>query len=82
VRELVYLRGTLKFLRKSDLKTRKRIVNAIDKIPIGDIKMLQGDKKPPVYRLRIGKYRVIYHFDHSENVLTIVKIDTRGDAYK
>jgi len=82
VRKSVYLKTALKFLQKNDLKTRERIVNAIDKIPSGDIKMLQGDRKPPVYRLRIGKFRVIYHFDRNDNVLIIVKIDTRGDAYK
>lgn len=82
MRKLVYLKTALKFLQKSDLKTRRRIVEAIDKIPSGDIKMLQGDKKPAVYRLRIGKFRVIYHFKQNDNLLIIVKIDTRGDAYK
>ncbi|MCL0080831.1 type II toxin-antitoxin system RelE/ParE family toxin [Peptococcaceae bacterium] len=82
MRKLVYLKKTLKFLQKSDLKTQKRIVDAIDKIPSGDIKMLQGNKNPPVYRLRIGKFRVIYHFEQNDNMLIIVKIDTRGDVYR
>ena len=38
-----------------------RIINAIDKIPLGDIKRLMGKKVPGLFRLRVGKYRIIIY---------------------
>lgn len=78
--KITYLKSAYKSLDKYDIKTRKRIIESIDKIPQGDIKRLQGEKYPPVYRLRLGKYRIIYHIEN-ENII-IVNIDTRGDIYK
>ena len=56
---------------------RERIITAINKIPAGNIKKLQGRNG---FRLRIGKYRVI--FDDNGRVVFIERIDTRGDVYK
>lgn len=69
-----------KALSEYEKDTSRSIVGAIEKIPQGDIKRLQGEKYPPLYRLRIGKFRVIYHFENEE--IIIAKIDTRGDVYK
>lgn len=77
---IIYLKRALRTLEGYDLATRKRIIEAIDKIPQGDIKKLQGEKYPPLYRLRIGKFRIIYHIEDSG--IIIVTIDTRGDIYK
>jgi mRNA interferase RelE/StbE len=78
--KITYLKNAYKVLVDYDSNTRKRIIEAINKIPQGDIKKLQGEKYPPLYRLRIGKYRVIYHIEQDE--IIIAKIDTRGDIYK
>lgn len=67
-------------LQKDDNSTRKRIINAIERIPQGDIKKLKGEKYPPLYRLRVGKYRIIYHIE--DDNIVIAEIDTRGDIYK
>ena len=41
--QIVYSKKALKFLKKQDIPTRKRIVAAIDRLPAeGDIKKLQG----------------------------------------
>ncbi len=41
--QIVYSKKALKFLKKQDIPTRKRIVAAIDHLPAeGDIKKLQG----------------------------------------
>lgn len=77
---IIYLKSAYKSLEKYDIKTRIRLIEAIDRIPQGDVKRLQGDKYSPVYRLRVGKYRIIYHFE--EEKIIIVDIDTRGDIYK
>lgn len=78
--KITYLKNALKTLEQYDKPTIKRIVNGINKIPKGDIKKLQGENHPPLYRLRVGKYRIIYHIE--ESGILIVKIDTRGDIYK
>lgn len=46
--------------------------------PVGDIKPMQGMNG--MYRLRCGKYRVIYGF--CDGKLEIMKVGARGDIYK
>lgn len=75
--EIVYSKQAIKFLSKQNIFVRERIINAVKRIPNGDIKKLQGRSG---YRLRIGKYRVI--FDNDGRIILIEKIDNRGDVYK
>jgi len=78
--EIRYLKSALKSLLEYDKTTGKRLVEAINAIPKGDIKKLQGVKNPPLYRLRVGKYRIVYSI--CEEDIVISKVDTRGDVYK
>lgn len=78
--EIRYIKSALKSLQEYDRVTGKRLVVAINAIPQGDIKKMQGEKHPPLYRLRVGKYRVIYCIDNED--IVIIKVDTRGDVYK
>ena len=80
MREIVILKSAAKSMGSYDHKTRNRIFEAIEKIPRGDVKKLNGKKLDNIYRLRIGKYRVVYQAN--EENITIVKVDTRGDVYK
>ena len=66
--EIQYSKQAIKFLKKQDLPTRKRIITAINALPAGDVKSLQGRSG---YRLRVGDYRVI--FDKEGNILYIEK---------
>lgn len=75
--EIQYSKQALKFLKKQDVPTRKRIITAIHSLPAGDVKKLQGESG---YRLRVGNYRII--FDRNGNILCIEKIDNRGQVYK
>jgi mRNA interferase RelE/StbE len=72
-----YSKQAVKFLQKQDRVTQKRIIDAIQKLPLGDVKKLRGQIG---YRLRVGDYRII--FDRSGNVIFIEKIDNRGEVYK
>ena len=72
-----YSKQSIKFLSKQDKTTRIRIVEAIYKLPQGDVKKLQGQEN---YRLRVGDYRII--FDKNGEILYIEKIDNRGQVYK
>ncbi len=40
---------------------------------------LSGNK---LFRIRIGKYRVIYEINYSRKIIGIIKIDKRSRAYK
>ncbi len=44
-----------------------------------DIKKLQGE---PYFRLRVGKWRIIYHREDEIKIISIEKIKARGDVYK
>ena len=35
-----------------------------------------------LYRIRVGQYRIIYQIDDSKRVIDIVRIRTRGAAYR
>lgn len=72
-----YSKQAIKFLKKQDTSTQKRIINAINSLPFGDVKKLQGTNG---YRLRVGDYRII--FDKSGDILFIEKIGNRGQIYK
>lgn len=57
---------------------RGHILTGIERLPMGDIKKLQGYTNS--YRLRIGMYRVL--FTTSNDTITIDDVLPRGDAYK
>ena len=75
--EIEYSKQALKFLKKQDITTQRRIINAISNLPKGDVKTLQGKIG---YRLRVGDYRII--FDNIENIIVIRLIGNRGQRYK
>lgn len=75
--QINYSKQATKFLSKQDKTTQKRLISAINKIPNGDVRKLQGRTG---YRLRVGDFRII--FDMNGNILYIEKIDSRGQIYK
>lgn len=76
--QINYSKQAIKFLKRQDRINRKRIVDAISTLPLGDVKKLQGEIN--TYRLRVGDFRVI--FDKHGNIIYISKIDNRGEIYK
>lgn len=75
--EIQYSKQAIKFLNKQDKPTKIRIITAINRLPAGDVKKLQGECG---YRLRVGDFRII--FDKDGNIIYIEKIDNRGQVYK
>ena len=73
-----YSKQAVRFLKKQDTVTKKRILLAIKTLPKGDIKKLKGEENK--FRLRVGSYRII--FDRMGNLLYIEKIGSRGEIYK
>lgn len=45
-----------------------------------DVSRLKGSDDR--YRLRIGGWRILFELDRDERTMTVVRIRTRGDAYK
>ncbi len=85
--EIRYSKAAVKAIAAMDRPTKQRIKAGIEGLtrqpPTGDIKPLQGYTDGR-YRLRVGKYRIIYKFalDNSVDVLYIIDIGSRGDIYK
>ena len=76
--QIIYSKKAVKFLKKQDVPTRRRLVAAIEKLPLeGDIKKLQGVDG---YRLHVGDFRVL--FDVNGIIIDIIEIGNRGQIYK
>ena len=85
--EIRYSKAAVKAINAMDKPTKDRIRNGIIgltlKPPVGDIKAMQGSQDDR-YRLRIGKYRIIYKYtlENKLEILHIIDIGSRGDIYK
>ncbi|MCL2408608.1 MAG: type II toxin-antitoxin system RelE/ParE family toxin [Oscillospiraceae bacterium] len=78
--KLKFRKTAEKKLRSYDKQTRVSIAKAISLLPDGDVKKMKGEGNLHLYRLRVGKFRVIYELTDDEIIIT--KIDARGDVYK
>ena len=55
--QVTYTKDAQKFLKRCPRDVANRILDAIEQLPFGDVKKL---KNSDFYRLRVGKYRVIF----------------------
>jgi len=78
--KISYSKTFEKKFSKYDRKFQEKIFNAIQTLPDGDVKRLTGNDIPPIYRIRISKYRILFHMNEEE--IQILKVDSRGDIYK
>ena len=74
-----YSKQAIKFLNKQDKPTRVRIVDAINQLPKGDVKKLQGEDG---YRLRIGDYRVIFVYCILTRLTAVDRFTSRRFLYE
>jgi len=74
-----YAKQAVKAIKGMDATTKKRIRQAINGIPAGNIKKLQEHTE--LYRLRMGDWRILFAYPEADTVL-IERISSRGDAYK
>ncbi|MCS5592906.1 MAG: type II toxin-antitoxin system RelE/ParE family toxin [Gammaproteobacteria bacterium] len=82
--KLLFDEKVVKDLRKIDKAWQLKILSVtksklIENPYVG--KKLVGDLSP-LYRLRIGNYRVIYDIVEKEVIVVVIKIKHRKDAYK
>ncbi len=82
--QIKYLKEAIDQLVKIPRNIRNGILNAIDerlcKYP-QMFKPLKGDLIG-YYRLRIGKYKVIYRIYNETVTVLIIRVNVRGDVYK
>ncbi|CAK7080791.1 MAG: hypothetical protein ENTA_01519 [Enterocloster clostridioformis] len=73
-----YKKKAVKYINSADSQTKKRLKEAIEKLPFGDIKRLTGLENE--YRLRVGDLRVLFMVEN--DIITVNDIRPRGQAYK
>ena len=79
-----YRKAAEKYLDSQTLSVREQIMDAVDALPDGDVRKLQGRDG---YRLTIGGFRVLFNYTREktvegEPIIDIVLIGPRGDVYK
>lgn len=77
--EIKYSKSAIKTISAMESKTKQRIKDAIEGIPAGDIKPLQG--YDGYFRLRVGGWRIIFTYPDKETLM-IAKVAPRGGVYK
>ena len=70
-------KGNRPLLTKLD---RAIIELAENPVPV-NCKQLAGED-PPLYRVRVGDYRILYHVDGNVLVILVVQIGHRKDVYR
>ena len=72
-----YSKQAAKAISRVNNPFKQSIKEAIEKLPAGDVKKLQGYKN--AYRLRVGDYRILFDMDDE---IEITDVLPRGSAYK
>ncbi len=80
-----YKQAAAGYLQRLSIPTRERVMDAIESLaedpgnPHLDTKKLRDR---PGYRLRVGRYRILYERLDDRLVILVVAVRPRGDAYK
>lgn len=78
---IFFSKSSLKYSSKVEKQIRTNIIQAIEGLlDKGNICKMRGQSIQNIYRLRVGRYRVLYI--QQEDTIKILDIDTRGDIYK
>ena len=76
---------TQKYLKKLDNSVSQRIIESIERLaedPIPpDSKRIIGIMEK-VFRIRVGKFRVLYRVNYKNFCVVVIDINTRGRVYK
>lgn len=71
----------VKTLQESYKEKIKDILENLKENPFSyPYKKIRG--KTNVYRIRVGKYRVLYKVDEKKRIIAVLKIDKRSRVYK
>lgn len=62
--DIEYSKNAVKYINSVDKPTKDRLKYAIEKIPFGDVRKLEGMENG--YRLRVGDLRVLFTLGHNK----------------
>ncbi len=83
--EIKFSKQAEKFLSKCEQELFDRIKKRLDTLKINpvpsDAKFIGRENNDKVFRIRIGKHRVLYKIKESEHLIVITKIDKRERVY-
>ena len=79
--EAEYRKAAEKYLDRLEKSTKQRIIDAVDKLPEGNVVKLKSREG---YRLTVGSYRIVYNYKTSKGkeIIDVLLIGPRGDIYK
>lgn len=86
--KLVFKKSVVKDLRTTPNKDVKRILSCIESLcnnPRCDKSRAEGYIKlsgQELYRVRQGRYRIIYEIQGTELIIFVIKVAHRSDVYK
>ena len=77
-----------RIIRSGDKRIKSRVIAIIEELkhephirrPKADIKLISR-REEGIYRVRVGKYRMVYQIDESEKIVSVTMIFTRGRGY-
>jgi len=83
-----FLKDLKKIIRSGDKKITDRVKETIEELkkephqnrPKVDLKLISS-REEAVYRVRLGKYRMVFEIDEENKVVTITMIFPRGRGY-
>ena len=82
MREIEWTDNALDDMAALDKDVARRIKRSVERFALtgaGNVKKLL-DYDPPEYRLRVGDYRVRFHYDR--DIVRIIRVRNRGEAYR
>ncbi|WP_066299349.1 type II toxin-antitoxin system RelE family toxin [Bacillus sp. FJAT-29937] len=83
--KLEFSKQSKKFIEKQDQTTKKRIRNILLSLaenPYSHSDTIKLTGYVNVYRVRIGKYRILYKIIDDRLIVYVDGIDSRGQVYK
>lgn len=83
-KRLAFAPRALRDIRKLDPQTKTRIIEALQKFAetgYGDVRQIRGEK-PLKWRLRVGSWRAIFRYDPTGEVIEVLRVRHRRDAYR
>ena len=80
--QVEYTNKALKYLESIDSKDARRIYSKIETIKGNPLHFIEKLVSVDLWKLRIGDYRAIIRLNKSENIISVVDIGHRRNAYK
>lgn len=82
VYEIVFTETAKRQLSKLEKDLQKRIVSTLERIRIRPEDYLIKLVGYPVYKLRVGDYRVIIDLDKNQLLILVIKVGHRKNVYQ